>query len=138
MSINISTHLALAFLAWIIIRCRQCGLPPGPPTLPLLGNLHPFPKTRTYLKLHSPLSLSLHTLILFGTRFTEWAKVYGEIYSPKAGSANIVVLSSPRMVRDCIDVKGAATASRPLLHVIELVANNMEFTLTQYGWYPSK
>ncbi|CAL1706603.1 unnamed protein product [Somion occarium] len=120
MSINISTHLALAFLAWIIIRCRQCGLPPGPPTLPLLGNLHPFPKTRTYLK------------------FTEWAKVYGEIYSPKAGSANIVVLSSPRMVRDCIDVKGAATASRPLLHVIELVANNMEFTLTQYGWYPSK
>ncbi|CAL1706578.1 unnamed protein product [Somion occarium] len=91
------------------------GLPPGPPTLPLLGNLHVFPKTRAYLK------------------FTEWAKVYGELYSLKAGPANVVILSSPRMVRECIDVKGAATASRPLLHVSELVSNNLEFSLIQYG-----
>ncbi|KAK7023183.1 hypothetical protein R3P38DRAFT_2958140, partial [Favolaschia claudopus] len=42
---------------------REPGLPPGPPTLPLLGNLHIFPKGFAHFK------------------FTEWARKYGGIYS---------------------------------------------------------
>lgn len=42
-------------LVWLVIKAMNMGkrethLPPGPPTAPLLGNLHVFPKTEAHLK----------------------------------------------------------------------------------------
>ncbi|KAF8990695.1 cytochrome P450 [Hymenopellis radicata] len=59
---------------------RENTLPPGPPTLPVLGNLLQFPKDNIYIKL------------------TDWAKEYGGFYSLKLGPQTLIVISNPR---DC-------------------------------------
>lgn len=52
-----STHVAAALvLVYAIYRLARIGkregyLPPGPPTVPILGNAHIFPKTWAYLQL---------------------------------------------------------------------------------------
>jgi hypothetical protein len=59
-------------------------LPPGPPGVPFLGNTD-FPTFNAHIK------------------FKEWADVYGEIYSLRLGSNNIVVLNSDRVIKDLMD-----------------------------------
>lgn len=49
------TGLLVVLLAWVFYRLnkigsREPGLPPGPPTIPLLGNLHHFETRGMYLK----------------------------------------------------------------------------------------
>jgi hypothetical protein len=47
-SLEIAAAFAAVFAAFLIkllrIGRREKGLPPGPPTVPILGNLHLFPK----------------------------------------------------------------------------------------------
>ncbi|KAK0657876.1 cytochrome P450 [Cercophora newfieldiana] len=64
----------------LFIGKRDPRLPPGPPTLPILGNLHQIPTKRTHLQ------------------FAKWAKEYGEIYSLKFGPGTSIVVSSPRLL----------------------------------------
>ncbi|KAI0082000.1 cytochrome P450 [Panus rudis PR-1116 ss-1] len=112
--IIVSTVLLL--IGWLCGKGRrERGLPPGPPTLPLLGNALDFPKSQPHL------------------RFTEWARTYGEIFSLKVGSTTLVVLNSPRMVRQCLDVKGATTSDRPDAHVVNLVTGGMDVIVAHYG-----
>ncbi|CAL1707421.1 unnamed protein product [Somion occarium] len=97
------------------IGSREQALPPGPPTLPLIGNLHVFPQTRAHLRL------------------TEWARTYGEIYSLKIGSGTAIVVSSAKMARECFELHGATTSDRPAIHVIELVYKGLEMPWSRYG-----
>lgn len=55
-TVNVNTSLLIAgglWVAWKIytIGGRQKGLPPGPPTVPVLGNIHKFPAEHIALKL---------------------------------------------------------------------------------------
>ena len=59
-------------------------MPPGPPGVPFLGNTD-FPTWNAHLK------------------FKEWADRYGEIYSLRLGSTNVVVLNSDRVIKDLMD-----------------------------------
>ncbi|KAH7110698.1 cytochrome P450 [Dactylonectria macrodidyma] len=73
---------------------RPTDYPPGPPTLPIIGNLHQMPMTNLHLKLK------------------EWAKQYGPIISLKLGTQDMIIVSSDKVVRDLIDKRSALYSGR--------------------------
>ncbi|KAJ6564650.1 cytochrome P450 [Mycena capillaripes] len=105
----------LCFVLWIRnVSSREAGLPPGPPTLPLLGNLHIFPTEFPHYK------------------FTEWARKYGGIYSLKIGPGTAVVLTDPAAVKELIDKRSASTADRPPMYVADLITGGMNLATSRY------
>ncbi|EZF75465.1 hypothetical protein H105_02979 [Trichophyton soudanense CBS 452.61] len=80
---------------------RNRKLPPGPPCLPILGNLHQIPITGAHLK------------------FTEWAAKYGPIFSLKIGPGTAVVLNSPYMIKQLIDRQSAIYSERPKFYIAD-------------------
>ncbi|OAG35989.1 hypothetical protein AYO21_09849 [Fonsecaea monophora] len=97
----------VAIVAYGIYRILQIGrrdkrMPPGPPTLPLLGNLHQIPITGI---------------------FKEWGEEFGGIYSLKFASSNVIVLYDRKAVHDLVDKKGLLYAERPHSFVNDLVTH---------------
>ncbi|KAH7072427.1 cytochrome P450, partial [Paraphoma chrysanthemicola] len=74
----------------------------GPPTLPIIGNLHQIPKTNVHLQ------------------YQKWAQQYGPIFSLKLGQSTTIVLADGEVIRDLVDQRGANYADRPKLWVREL------------------
>ncbi|KAL4810589.1 cytochrome P450 [Aspergillus unguis] len=88
---------------------REKGLPPGPPTLPVLGNLHQIPITGLHAK------------------FLEWGEKYGGIFSLKMGHGTMIVLFDRKAVHDLVDKKGVIYSERPKNHVAEIVTHGDSF-----------
>jgi len=78
---------------------RPKDFPPGPSTVPILGNLTQIPSTKSFLKFH------------------EWASEYGSIVGLKLGSQNVVILNDYKHVLELFDRRGAIYSSRPDSHV---------------------
>uniref|UniRef100_A0A0W0GBY3 Putative cytochrome P450 n=1 Tax=Moniliophthora roreri TaxID=221103 RepID=A0A0W0GBY3_MONRR len=93
---------------------REATLPPGPPTIPILGNLHVFPKHSVQWK------------------FTEWARKYGEIYSLKLGSKTAIVLTDMQAVKELLDKRSLTTADRIPSLVSDLVTGGIHMALARY------
>ncbi|KAJ7657112.1 cytochrome P450 [Mycena rosella] len=110
--------LALGLLGGFIwlrkVGTREPGLPPGPPTVPLLGNLHIFPTEFAHYK------------------FTEWARQYGGFYSLKMGPGTAIVLTDAAAVKELMDKRSGSTVDRPPMHVAELVAGGLNVVLARY------
>ncbi|KAI5827795.1 cytochrome P450 [Schizophyllum commune Tattone D] len=119
-----NTLLTLAFaaaLAWLacLLRAARNGkrdrLPPGPPTIPILGNL---------LQLSSP---RMHL------QFTEWAKKYNsDIITVMLGPAPAIILSSARAVKEVLDKQSGSTSDRPPLHINMVVTGDLDIVLARY------
>ncbi|KAH9235592.1 hypothetical protein K456DRAFT_1833555 [Colletotrichum gloeosporioides 23] len=67
--------LGLAIQKILQIGKRNPRMPPGPPTMPILGNAHQIPVTG------------------FFKQMREWADRYGSVFSLKVGPSSIIVLS---------------------------------------------
>ncbi|KAJ7586976.1 cytochrome P450 [Mycena floridula] len=107
-------------LIWIVnkvlnIGKREKGLPPGPPTVPVLGNLHIFPTKFAHYKL------------------TEWAREYGAIYSLKLGPGTAIVISSAAAVKELMDKRSASTADRPASYLVQEVTGGFHIALARYA-----
>ncbi|KIW91638.1 uncharacterized protein Z519_07606 [Cladophialophora bantiana CBS 173.52] len=91
--------LAFAFASLLVYYVpasrRPRNFPPGPPGLPVLGNLHQMPSKKLFLKFH------------------EWQKQYGPVVGLKLGPLNVVVLSNYKPVRELYDKRGNIYSSRP-------------------------
>ncbi|KAL3450789.1 cytochrome P450 [Aspergillus insuetus] len=94
---------------------REKRLPPGPPTLPILGNLHQIPTKGSYLK------------------FTEWAHTYGGIYSLKLGTGTAIVLTSRKLVKELIDRKSSKYSNRPDSFLAHRITGGSHLLAMQYG-----
>jgi hypothetical protein len=74
---------------------------PGPPTLPLLGNLLSIPTKNAHFQ------------------FTAWGRRYGGISSLKLFLTTVVVLNDRRLVYELIKKRGSTYNSRPPFFVVE-------------------
>ncbi|KIW74527.1 hypothetical protein Z517_11297 [Fonsecaea pedrosoi CBS 271.37] len=94
---------------------RHPRMPPGPPTIPILGNAHQIPITG------------------LGRKFKSWADVYGPIFSLTIGPTNIVVLSDRRAINNLLEKKGSIYSDRPFNYVSNFVTHGDHLTLEPQG-----
>ncbi|XP_028788115.1 cytochrome P450 81E8-like [Neltuma alba] len=96
-------------------RSRSKNLPPGPPSLPILGNL---------LQLKQPLHSHLHSL----------SQKYGSIFSLRFGSRFAVIVSSPSAVEECFTKNDIIFANRlPTQKTKYIGYNNTVLIASTYG-----
>ncbi|KAI1409932.1 putative cytochrome P450 [Hypoxylon sp. FL1857] len=95
---------------------RPAGLPPGPRTLPVVGNLHLMPTFKPH------------------KQFTEWGNTYGPIYSLMVGSNPLIVLQSHKIAKDLLDKRGSNYSSRPDLYIMStLLSRGLRQVAMQYN-----
>ena len=107
---------ALTALTLLIYRCskigtRPKGYPPGPPTLPLIGNLHQMPKEKAHLQ------------------FQKWAETYGPVYSLMLGTKVMIVLNTDVAVKDLLDRRSSIYSSRPDMYIAKIASGGLRFSL---------
>ncbi|KAJ5578354.1 uncharacterized protein N7459_007318 [Penicillium hispanicum] len=75
---------------------KRHPLPPGPPTLPIIGNLHQFPSIAAQREV-----------------FHEWHQQYGPIVTLKLGPKVLLLLGNHKVASDLLDKRGAWYSDRP-------------------------
>ncbi|KAF2501617.1 cytochrome P450 [Lophium mytilinum] len=88
---GLTPALLLLALSALIYRVLQIGkrdprMPKGPPTLPVIGNIHQIPSTGLF------------------RQFRQWAKEYGSIFSLKVGPSNIIVLCDRKAIHKLLQL----------------------------------
>ncbi|KAL1636827.1 hypothetical protein SLS56_000920 [Neofusicoccum ribis] len=86
---------------------RPAGLPPGPPTQAIWGNLRQLPT------------------FFLEDKYAEWAQEYGPVFSIMKGSSPYVIVNEANAARELFNKLGQYTAARPDLPV----------DLLTHGWY---
>ncbi|KAM7191935.1 putative cytochrome P450 [Naviculisporaceae sp. PSN 640] len=89
----------------LLVGKRPKGLPPGPQTLPLLGNLHQMPTDKVHIA------------------FQELGKKYGDIYTLMVGSTPMIMIQSAKIAKELLDKRGAIYSSRPSLYIFNDVGS---------------
>ncbi|KAL1961759.1 hypothetical protein VTN77DRAFT_1085 [Rasamsonia byssochlamydoides] len=117
-----ATLFALLVGGFVLVLYRLCqigrrppGYPPGPPTLPLIGNMHQMPKKNGHLQ------------------FQKWAEEYGPVYSLILGTKVMIVLSSDQAVKDLLDKRSNIYSSRPEMYLGQVVSGGLRVLLMEYG-----
>lgn len=119
MALQSMVILALITIVFVsaLIHLSQVGrrpkdFPPGPPTLPLIGNLHQMPLEKPH------------------KQFEKWANEYGPIYSLILGTQVLIVLSTDQAVKDLLERRGAIYSSRKSTHVaLDIFSGGMKVLL---------
>ena len=106
---------ACSIYIFLFVGRREKNLPPGPPTLPIFGNITQIPKKGTHFQ------------------FTAWAKQYGGIYTLKLGTGTAAVVTDPRIVKELLDKKSLKTSDRPSSYVANLISSGDHILLMKYG-----
>lgn len=105
----------VAGIAYVVLFVgrREKNLPPGPPTIPILGNVHQIPLKGAHFQ------------------FTKWAKQYGGIYSLKMGTGTAIVLTDRRLVKELVEKKSAIYSHRPSSYVANLISGGDHILLVR-------
>lgn len=120
MGISYVYIIGLAVLAFFLRELSKVGrrpkdYPPGPPTWPIIGNIHLIPKERQHLQ------------------FQKWAEEYGPIYSLILGTKVMIVLSSDKTIKDLLDKRSNIYSSRPEMYLGNIVSGGFRMLLMVGG-----
>ncbi|KAK7252791.1 hypothetical protein RIF29_36998 [Crotalaria pallida] len=111
----LSLFLLVITLKFLFQSRRFNNLPPCPPYLPVLGNLH---------QLKQPLHRTFYTL----------SQKYGQIFSLWFGPRLVVVVSSPSAAQECFTKNDIILANRPHFLTGKYIGyNNTTVALSPYG-----
>ncbi len=121
LGLSLMASLLLPLFYFLIITKRtsshRAHLPPSPPRLPLIGNLH---------QLGSLPHHSLHSL----------SKKYGPLMLLHLGEIRSLIVSTPDMAREVMKTHDLSFANRPTSKITEiLLYNNMDLGFSPYGEY---
>lgn len=116
----------LTYTVTLVVRFARGSntpFPKGPPTLPILGNIHQLPSRKAFLT------------------FTEWGRTYGASSDGMLGlrigpSSQILILNKWQQVRDLVDARGAKYSDRPYVPIVEFVVpppGDMHMSFMGYG-----
>ncbi|KAJ3565002.1 hypothetical protein NPX13_g7650 [Xylaria arbuscula] len=95
---------------------RPSDYPPGPPTLPIIGNIHQLPKSQPH------------------KQFQKWAKEYGPAYSLILGTQILIVISDGAGVKELLDKKAAICSDRLPWYIGQtLCSGGHRFLMMPYG-----
>ncbi|PPJ56275.1 hypothetical protein CBER1_00735 [Cercospora berteroae] len=98
------------------IGSRPSDIPPGPPTIPILGNLHQMPVVNPHIQLQ------------------KWAQEYGPVYSLMLGTTTMIVLSSDEAVKDLLDRRSGNYSDRPNMYIGQTIASGgLRLVVMRYG-----
>lgn len=108
--------LVVGLLVLLLHRLNQMGrrpkdYPPGPPTLPIIGNLHLMGKKRTHLQ------------------FQDWAREYGPVYSLIFGSRVLIFLNTDQAIKDLLDKRSGIYSDRPEMYLGRIVSGGFRMLL---------
>lgn len=111
--------IILLVLNVLTIGRRDKDYPPGPPTIPILGNIH---QVQLFSSLPQPWCiLTTHQM---PTRDA------GPIYSLMLGTRVLIVLSSDQAVKDLLDKRSAIYSDRPDMYIgQELCSGGLRFLM---------
>lgn len=120
-SLHLIFWVAILVLAWAFYgrsarKAQNLPLPPGPPRLPIIGNLHQAPEKdpwRTY---------------------QQWTKEYGSVFSLQYGINTIIMLGNHQAARDLLDKRSNIYSSRPRSVMAgECVSKGLRTLFMPYG-----
>ncbi|KAL4580406.1 hypothetical protein LXL04_016597 [Taraxacum kok-saghyz] len=126
MAIDMATFLIFSsfiiFIYFIHIKktkdSKPLNLPPGPPTLPIIGNLHQI------------------GLAVPHRAFLEMSKKYGPIMTLKLGQISMIVVSSPQLAEQVLKTNDLALASRPYALLADiLLYGGIDIAFGRYSDY---
>ncbi|KAJ9202740.1 hypothetical protein DTO166G4_7308 [Paecilomyces variotii] len=109
--------LLIVFLIRVLrIGRRPKDIPPGPPTLPIIGNIHQMPTRDLHKQLY------------------KWAQVYGPVYSLILGTQTLIVLTSDQAVKDLLDKRSAIYSDRMDMYIgMKLCSGDLRLLMMRYG-----
>ncbi|KAF2195136.1 putative O-methylsterigmatocystin oxidoreductase [Zopfia rhizophila CBS 207.26] len=108
--------VGVLFLLYVIHqKRRQAKLPPGPPRLPLIGNLHQAPADAPWLT------------------FNKWIHQYGPLVSVDFGGTTLILIGDYDIARDLLDKRANIYRSRPRMVMAgELTMKGMHIMLRPF------
>ncbi|KAJ7869854.1 cytochrome P450 [Mycena olivaceomarginata] len=122
----------VAICAAIVLKIgsREKGLPPGPPTVPVLGNAYIFPTEFSHYKyvalLRIRYSLNVWYLQIHG--------VGKKIRWPVFGNDTVVVLTDAAAVKEFDGQRSSTTVDRPPSYVGELITGGLHMMLARFSY----
>lgn len=92
--------LLLGVILIFILSCLGLGrccseLPPGPPALPLIGNIHQLSKRQPW------------------KQFQQWHKAYGPLFTIRAGQVTLVIIGTHEAAKEILGKRSRIYSSRP-------------------------